>query len=151
MDGSSLSVSSTGLKVAAGGITYAMIAAAAIGTGSSQIAAGDHDHGASGAGASEYWGTDASSALGWHSLPSSGTQRKIETFTLGSADITNGYVTLSSTPGTAGEVVLMVRGFGAMFYGQDYEMDAGYTTRLTWSGKSLASLLESGDQLTVIY
>jgi hypothetical protein len=151
LDGSSLSLGANGIKISDAGVTFAMIASAAIGTTSSHIAAGNHDHGASGASASQYWGLSAGSVLGWNDLPSGGSQRTVEKFTLDATDITNEYITLAGTPGVAGEVILLGRGFGNFFYASDYVMDGGYPTRLKWTGLTLAAMLESGDKLTVIY
>jgi len=151
LNGTSLAKDANGLCIASGGVTYAMIASAAIGTGSSKIAAGDHDHGASGADASQYWGTDSGSSLGWHDVPDLAGQRLVEKFTLTSTNITNGYVTLADAPTTPNETILLVKGAGNQFYGDDYAMDGGYTTRLTWDALDLDGVLEEGDKLTVIY
>jgi hypothetical protein len=49
----------------------------------------------------------------------SGSQ-KVQLFTLNGTDITNKFVTLSSTPGTPNETILLVEDAGNMFYGDDF-------------------------------
>lgn len=147
-----LEVDATGVKIGAGLVTYAMIAAAAIGTGASQVAAGNHDHGAAAAGNSKYFGTNSSGTVGMHALPSgSGTGVAVEKFALTTTNIANKYVTLTAAPGTPGKTVVMVKGAGGQFYGDDYAMDGTYTTRLSWDSLGLDGVLASGDKLTVIY
>jgi hypothetical protein len=152
LDGSSLGLSANGLCVASGGVTFGMIASAAIGTSGTTIAAGDHDHGAAGAAASQYWGTNGSNVLGWYALPAQTTGgRLIQKFTLSATNITNKYVTLSGAPSTAAEVILLIKGAGNQFYGDDYAMDGGTPARLSWDSLALDGVLAEGDKLTVIY
>lgn len=75
----------------------------------------------------------------------------IETHTLVADDITNKYITLNRVPKIAAQVVLLIQGAPAQFYGADYAMDGVETTRLTWDGLTLDGELSEGDNLTVIY
>jgi hypothetical protein len=79
------------------------------------------------------------------------TDRRVETFTLSSGDITNKYVTLAIQPSSPGRVTLSVRGAGGVHYGDDYQMDSGTPTRLTWDSLGLDGLLQVGDKLTATY
>lgn len=72
----------------------------------------------------------------------------VELFTLNGTDITNGYVTLSETPGVASETTLMVKDAPNMFYGDDFSVSSN---QLTWTGLGLDGILASGDKITVIY
>lgn len=147
-----LEVDSNGVKIGAGLVTYAMLAAAAIGTGATQIAAGNHDHGALAGGALKYFGTDGSGTVGMHALPASGgTTLLVETFTLSATNITNKYVNLAQAPGTPAKTILIIKGAGGQFYGDDFAMDGTYTTRLKWDSLSLDGVLAAGDKLTVMY
>jgi len=152
LDGTSLAKSASGLAVASGGITFAMIASAAIGTTSSTVAAGNHDHGASGASASQYWGLNASAALGWWNLPDvAGGGRTVDLHTITATDITNKYFTLSDSPTTPSETMLFIKGAGFQYYGDDYVMDGGYTTRLGWSGLDLDGVIAEGDKVVAMF
>lgn len=151
LDGTSLAKSANGLTINSGGVTYAMLASGVVGTSSGTVAAGDHDHSASGASASQYWGKNAANALGWWDLPDLAGQRLVEVFTLTATHISNKYVTLGSAPTTPGEVIVILKGGGGLFYADDYQMHGSYTTRLTWDSLDLDGVLEAGDKLTVIY
>ena len=73
----------------------------------------------------------------------------IDTFTLNSTDVnTNKYVTLSM-PLSGDDIELSVAGAPTQTYGTDYTMLS--TTRLSWSGLGLDSILETGDVITVVY
>jgi hypothetical protein len=75
----------------------------------------------------------------------------VEQFTLTGTDITNKYVTLAQVPDTATNVVLLIAGAPAQFYGDDYQMDGTNTDQLTWDSLGLDGVLVSGDKLTVMY
>jgi len=76
------------------------------------------------------------------------TSYNVETFTLGSGDITNGYVTLSPAPDVQAYTILTVIGGPMQSYGSDYTIVGG--DRLTWAG-NLAANLVAGDMLVVQY
>jgi hypothetical protein len=77
----------------------------------------------------------------------SGTQ-KVQTFTLNGTDITNKFITLSSSPLTPSETILLVEDAGNMFYGGDFTVSGN---QLSWNGLSLDGILSSNDNLTVSY
>ena len=77
----------------------------------------------------------------------SGSQ-KVDKFTLNSTDISNKFVTLSSTPSTAGNTILLVEDAGNMFYGVDFTVSGN---QLSWSSLALDGILSSGDNLTITY
>lgn len=72
----------------------------------------------------------------------------VDEFTLSSTDITNKYVTLSSTPNFPAKAVLEVIGGPTQSYSADYTISG---TQLSWSGLFLDGVLEAGDQLIVQY
>lgn len=78
-----------------------------------------------------------------------GKQRTVETITLDGTDISNEYVTLGAAPATPGATVLHPKGGPTQFYGDDFEMDGTFTTRLKWN--SLGFSPANGDKITVIY
>ena len=73
---------------------------------------------------------------------------KVDIFTLSGTDITNKFVTLSGTPVTANETILLVRDAAGMFYGSDFSVTGA---QLGWNGLALDGILASGDNLTVEY
>lgn len=75
-----------------------------------------------------------------------------EVFLLDSTDITNKYVILSYLPVTAASVRLTPKGGILQDYGPDYVVtpDNG-GQRLSWDGKTLEGLLESGDVIFIEY
>jgi hypothetical protein len=75
----------------------------------------------------------------------------VDQFTLGSTEISNKYVSLSAVPSDAMDVILLVKGAPAQFYGDDYIMDGVITDRLKWTSLGLDGVLASGDKLTVLY
>lgn len=77
----------------------------------------------------------------------SGSQR-IDTFTLNNTNITNKFVTLSGTPSTPAETILLVEDAGNMFYGDDFTVSGN---QLSWSSLALDGILSSGDNLTISY
>jgi hypothetical protein len=80
--------------------------------------------------------------------PSSGGASTVELFTLTGTDITNGYVTLSTTPVTPNATILLVASGPNQFYGVDFTVSGN---QLSWTGLALNGILASGDQLTVIH
>ena len=91
--------------------------------------------------------TDVEAAL--QELGSSvGNIRKVETVTLTATDITNAYITLSSTPNTPAYTVLTIKGGCDQFYGDDFTVSGA---QLSWSGLGLDGVLVAGDKLTVVY
>ena len=76
---------------------------------------------------------------------------QVETYTLTGTDITNKYVTLSAAPTTAADVLLFIKEAPNQFYGDDYQMDATNTDRLTWGGLDLDGILAAGDKFSVQY
>lgn len=77
----------------------------------------------------------------------SGSQ-KVDRFTLNGTDITNKFVTLTATPGTPANTILLVEDAGNMYYGDDFQVIGN---QLSWNGKLLDGILASGDKLTVTY
>ncbi len=70
----------------------------------------------------------------------------VNTFTLTPTDISNGYVTLTSTPTAATSTVLSVIGGPVQSYGDDFIVSGD---QLTWTGFFLDGILISGDKLVV--
>lgn len=83
----------------------------------------------------------------WTTPSSSGVQR-VDKFTLNGTNITNKFVTLSLTPSTAANTILIVEDAGGMFYGIDFTVTS---SQLGWSGLGLDGIFSSGDNLTVTY
>ena len=73
-----------------------------------------------------------------------------EVFTLTSTDITNEYVDLEFVPLSTDLVSLFVINGGPQEIGADYYIEVS-PQRLRWGLHSLASVLEEGDKLKVIY
>jgi hypothetical protein len=78
-----------------------------------------------------------------------GSQR-VDLFTLNSTNITNKFITLSGTPATPNETILLVAQAPNMFYGVDFTVSGN---QLSWSGLALDGILSSSpaDNLTVTY
>ena len=70
----------------------------------------------------------------------------VNLFTLSGTDITNGYVTLTSTPVDATKVILNIIGGPVQEYGVDYQMIGA---DLDWNGLFLDGVLIAGDKLIV--
>lgn len=88
---------------------------------------------------------DGAGNLTW---ATTGTSMQVQLFTLGSGDITNGYVTLSMAQATPAATILLVENAGNMFYGVDFTVTG---SQLIWTGFALSGILASGDNLTVSY
>lgn len=71
-----------------------------------------------------------------------------ETFTLSAPEAAAQEVTLSETPILANKTILMVASAPSQFYGADFSVTGNV---LSWAGLGLDSLLETGDQLTIMY
>jgi hypothetical protein len=72
----------------------------------------------------------------------------VEYVTLSGAQIAASEINLMHTPMTANQVMLDVISGSAQIYGDDYGVSGSV---LSWSGKSLQSLLVEGDKLRVQY
>lgn len=72
----------------------------------------------------------------------------VDSFTLNSSDISNGYVVLSSTPITANNTILLLASAPNQFYGTDYTVIGNH---MSWAGLGLDGILSSGDNLMVLY
>jgi len=68
--------------------------------------------------------------------------------TLTPAQITAGEVTLSATPTTANQTLLLVQGAPSQQYSLDYTVTGNV---LSWSGLGLDGVLIAGDNLTIIF
>ena len=73
---------------------------------------------------------------------------KVETFTLSSTDIANGYVTLIDAPGEAASTSLNVHEGPTQFYGIDFTISG---QQLSWTGLGLDGILSAGDKISVEY
>lgn len=72
----------------------------------------------------------------------------VDEFTLSPTDISNGFITLSSTPITPADTILTVIGGPMQSYGPDFTVSGNH---LSWSGLFLAGVLVSGDILVIQY
>lgn len=81
-------------------------------------------------------------------LNKTGISPVIQQFTLMSADISNGYVTLSSAPSVPSDTILLVANAGNLFFNVDFTVSG---TQLIWNSEALSGILSVGDTLTVIY
>lgn len=72
----------------------------------------------------------------------------VEKITLTPTDISNKYVSLAATPGTANLTCLTVIGGVEQNYGPDFIVTG---THLDWNGLFLDGVLVSGDQLIIVY
>lgn len=73
---------------------------------------------------------------------------KVEKFVLSGTDISNKYVTLSASPATPSDTLLMVKSAPSQYYGDDFTVIG---SQLSWSSLGLDGILASGDELTVVY
>lgn len=78
----------------------------------------------------------------------SSSAQKVEQFILSPTDITNGFVTLGTTPINPTHTILIIKSAPGQFYGDDYTVS---TNQLSWTGLGLDGVLVSGDKLTVSY
>lgn len=165
LDGGSLTISETGLKVAAEGVTETEIAATAFGNG----LAGGAGTAIALAALTEAWNVGGSFGITGLPAPAAPTDaankqyvddaiaaannRKVDLITLVADDITNGYVDLSVVPDTPTRVTIAIKGAPAQFYGDDFQIisDGSVPKRLSWSGLGLDGMLIEGDKITVTF
>ena len=72
----------------------------------------------------------------------------VDIFTLDGTDITNKFVTLSTTPLIPAATILIVENAPGMFFGVDFTVSGN---QFSWSSLALDGVLGSGDKLTVTY
>lgn len=77
-----------------------------------------------------------------------GISEKVNKFTLDGTDASNKFVTLTDTPATPGDTILLVEDAANMFYGVDFIVTGN---QLSWSSLALDGILSSGDNLTIVY
>lgn len=165
LDGASLALGASGLKIAADGVTETEIKSTAFGSG---IAGGSGNLIAL-ATLTADWNIGANFTITGVKAPVSASDvankqyvddaiaaannRKVARFTLTAGDITAGYVDLPSTPDEPLRVVLHVKGAPAQFYGDDYQLitDGTSVRRLSWAGMGLDGVLTTGDKFTVVF
>lgn len=90
--------------------------------------------------------TNGSAVLSW--VTASGGSANVENFTLNGTDISNGYVTLSSTPSDATKISFGVSTGPNQVYSVDYTLIGA---NIDWNGLGLDGVLSSGDTITIIY
>lgn len=81
-----------------------------------------------------------------------GAGQASETFVLTPTNISNGYILLNVAPVDPAKTRLEAVGYGPMYYGPDFTVtsdDGG--KRVSWVGKVLQSLLESGETIIIYY
>jgi len=166
LDGTSLSISASGLKVADDGITETQIAASAFGNG---IGGGSGSTIALAA-LTTAWdlggvatitnvpmpvnATDVASKAYVDQEVSNANNRMVDLFTLDASAITAGYVDLSTAPDAVSRVTMTVKGGPGQHNGDDFQVidnGSGAILRLSWSGLGLDGVLEAGDKITVTY
>lgn len=164
LDGTTLSMTASGLKVAAEGITEAEIAASALGSGLTGGAGAVIALGALTAdwnvGGFKVTGlaaptapSDATTKQYVDDAIANANNRKVELLPLTATEIANGYVDLEVTPNTPSGVVVNIKGAPAQYYGDDFQVisDGASVKRLSWAGLGLDGVLADGDKLTVAY
>ena len=82
----------------------------------------------------------------WVSLGTGSSSYTVNTFTLNSTDISNGFVTLTGTPTIASDTILNVVSGVTQAYSIDYTVTGN---QLSWGGLGLSGILASGDRLIV--
>lgn len=70
---------------------------------------------------------------------------------LNASEVINGYADLGITPTAPDQAVLIIRGAPGTYQGDTADFVLNSAGLLNWSGRALDGVLESGDQLTVIY
>lgn len=73
----------------------------------------------------------------------------VETGTITPTDITNGYITLGTTPTVVTETVLMIKGLASQQYGDDFTVAGALLTWLSVNPGDLGNIIASGDKFTV--
>lgn len=79
------------------------------------------------------------------------TERKALVVTLSAADISNKYIALGEIPANPTSVSVTPKGGPQQFYGDDFIMDAGEPTHVTWNGLGMDGVLLAGDKLYIEY
>ena len=87
----------------------------------------------------------------WISLGASSSSYTVNTFILGSGNITDGFVTLSSTPAVPADTILTVIGGPMQLYGTDFTVVGSQLNFIGSLAISGISALISGDVLVVQY
>lgn len=87
----------------------------------------------------------------WISLGASSATYTVNTFILGSGNITDGFITLSSAPTMPADTVLTVIGGTMQLYGTDFTVSGSQLTFIGSLATSGISALVSGDILVVQY
>lgn len=72
-------------------------------------------------------------------------------YTLTVTDISNKFVNLGITPSEPSKAVLIIRGAPGTYQGASADFTLNSSGILAWNGRALDGILESGDQLTLIY
>jgi len=73
----------------------------------------------------------------------------VETLVVTPTDITNGYVTLGTTPTTPTETVLLVKGLATQHYGDDFTISGNQLSWISVNPGDLGFIIGSGDKFTV--
>jgi hypothetical protein len=87
----------------------------------------------------------------WISLGSSSSSYNVNTFVLGSGNISDGFVTLSSIPDVPADTILTVIGGAMQLYGTDYTVSGSQLTFMNGLASGGISALVSGDVLVIQY
>lgn len=82
----------------------------------------------------------------WSDWGSGGSAVNIDKFTLDGTDISNKFITLSGTPTTAGNTILIIIGGIVQDYSVDFTISGAV---LSWNGLGLDGILEIGDKLII--
>lgn len=90
--------------------------------------------------------SDATGVGSWQTPAISANSYYVNRFTLSGTDITNGFVTLTQAPDTAGNTIATVVGGPMQDYGVDYTVTG---SQLSWTGLGLAGVLIAGDKLII--
>ena len=73
------------------------------------------------------------------------------TTTLTGTDVTNGFILLPVAPAVPAATVLTIRGGVSQIYGSDYTVSGNTLSFITTNPGDLGNLVESGDELTILY
>ena len=87
----------------------------------------------------------------WVSLGASSSTYSVNMFVLGSGNITDGFVTLTSPPDVPSDTILTVIGGAMQLYGTDYTVSGSQLTFMTPLAIGGISALVSGDVLVIQY
>jgi hypothetical protein len=80
-----------------------------------------------------------------------GNNIKEEIFTLTPTDVMLKYVELSDVPVSPTNVLVFIKGAPIQSETDDYIMDPGHPTRLSWLGRGWDGILEENEELLVMY